>query len=325
MLLYYLCMRSDKRLLRLADLAESQWGLFTSAQAGSVEVSTQHLKRLADQSLLVRVRHGVYRLAGLPESPATAIQAEWLALEPSRLAGERLVDQVPVGVVSHRSAANLQKLGDLDADTHEFIVPRRRSTRSPDVSFHIGALGRDDWQIVEGLPVTRPLRTVVDLAAARTDGGHLATVVRDAIISGDTTAAELAAVLRPYAHHYGVPVGSGSTLVENFIEQTGVPESALSLASYSDSPDLAGAVLRNIRAGQTGSISPQSFIASDTLPGLPSAMTTTGIIQMITNANAQQFKRLLAERDDDLRKLITELTRAVHAPQHPTSEQEEEQ
>jgi hypothetical protein len=240
-------MRGDERLLALADLAESQWGLFTTAQAGSEGVPAQQLKRLADRSLLVRVRHGVYRLAGLPESPIVAIQAEWLALEPARPAGERLADLVPVGVVSHRSAANLQNLGDLDADVHEFIVPRRRSTRSPDVSFHTVALDRYEWRIIEGLPVTRPARTVVDLAAAHTDGGHLAGVVRDAILQGDTTAAELADALRPYAHFYGAPLGAGSTVIANFIEQAGVPESALSLAAYSPSPAMIDAALRNAR------------------------------------------------------------------------------
>lgn len=223
-------MRGDERLLGLAELAESQWGLFTTAQARDVDVSPQRLKRLADSALIVRVRQGVYRLAGLPEAPEESIRAEWLALEPKRLAGDRVGDLVPVGVVSHRSAARLLELGDLDADFHEFIVPRRRSTRSPDVRFHIASLSRADWDLSAGLPVTRPLRTVVDLAAAHIDGGHLATIVRDAIHAGDTTISELATALRPYAHHYGVAIGAGTELVELFIEQAGVPRSALDLA-----------------------------------------------------------------------------------------------
>lgn len=223
-------MRSDERLLKLADLAESQWGLLTSAQASELGISAQRLKRLADQGLIVRIRHGVYRLAGSPESVQEPIRAEWLALEPKRLAAERLHDSAPAGVVSHRSAAKLRGLGDLDADYHEFTVPRRRDTRSPDVRFRIGTLDRRDWDLVDGLPVTRPLRTVVDLASGHTDGGHLASIVRDAILTGDTTREELAEELRPYAHHYGVPIGAGTELVDTFIEQAGVPESAVSLA-----------------------------------------------------------------------------------------------
>ncbi|WP_197521974.1 type IV toxin-antitoxin system AbiEi family antitoxin domain-containing protein, partial [Nocardia sp. 852002-20019_SCH5090214] len=142
-------MNGDELLLDLADLAESQWGLFTTAQAAAVGVTPQQLKRMADKWLLTRVRHGVYRLAGAPAAPQELIRAEWLALEPKRSAGDRLQDPVPVGVVSHRSAAWLLELGDVDADIHEFTVPRRRGTRSADVAFHISALDRDDWRLVD--------------------------------------------------------------------------------------------------------------------------------------------------------------------------------
>src|SRR5882757_617970 len=107
---------TDEPLLHLADLAEGQWGLFTSGQASQIEVAPLQLKRYTDRGLLMRLRHGVYRLSGSPESPLEAIRAEWLALEPKRTAADRLSDPVPVGVLSHRSAAVLQHLGDLDAD-----------------------------------------------------------------------------------------------------------------------------------------------------------------------------------------------------------------
>jgi hypothetical protein len=58
-----------------------------------------------------------------------------------------------------------------------------------------------------GLPVTRPLRSV-DLARARTDGGHLASVIRDAILGGTTSFDEIAEALHPYAHRYGAPLGN---------------------------------------------------------------------------------------------------------------------
>ncbi|WP_280336049.1 type IV toxin-antitoxin system AbiEi family antitoxin domain-containing protein [Nocardia wallacei] len=223
-------MRSDERLLELADLAEEQWGLITSAQASNLGVTAQRLKRLADNDLLVRIRHGVYRLAGSPESPQELIRAEWLALEPKRLAGERIHDAQPSGVVSHRSAARLLGLGDLDADVNEFTVPRRRGTRSLDVRCRIAPLEREEWYLVDGLPVTRPLRTITDLAAGHTDGGHLASVVRDAILAGETSREEIAKSLRPYTHYYGVPIGAGDKLVDMFIEQAGVPESAVALS-----------------------------------------------------------------------------------------------
>jgi hypothetical protein len=213
----------------LADLAESQWGLFTSAQVAELGFTPQRLKRLADAELITRIRQGVYRLTGTPTTPQDRLRAEWLALEPDRLAGDRRGDAVIVGVVSHRSAALLQDLGDIDADRHEFTVPKRRGTRSRDVKFYVQVLSPEDWYLVGGLPVTRPLRTVVDLAAARIDGGHLASIVRDAILSGDTTREEIATVLRPYAHHYGFAIGAGEEMVRTFIGQAGIPDSAKAL------------------------------------------------------------------------------------------------
>ncbi len=222
-------MRGVERLVDLADLAGSQWGLFTSAQAGDLGFVAQQLKRLTEAELLTRLRHGVYRLTGAPETPWDAIRAEWLALEPTRTAGDRLTDPTPVGVVSHRSAARLLDLGDIDADIHEFTVPKRRGTRSPDVRFHVRELARSEWYPVAGLPVTRPLRTTLDLARTRLDGGHLATIARDTILSADATRDELAAALRPFAHFYGLPLGAGEELVRDFIRQAGVPESARDL------------------------------------------------------------------------------------------------
>ncbi|MFD4433799.1 type IV toxin-antitoxin system AbiEi family antitoxin domain-containing protein [Nocardia sp. NPDC058497] len=231
-------MKAEGRLLALADMAEAQWGLFTSTQAGAAGFTAQQLKRLADSELIIRLRHGVYRLTGAPANPEDPIRAEWLALEPGRQASERLADGVPMGVVSYRSAALIQGLGDVDADVHEFTVPRRRSTRSPDVKFHVRELSPEDWHMAAGLPVTRPLRTVVDLAAARTDGGHLAGVVRDAILTEDTTRDELATALRPYAHYYGFRVGAGDALVHNFIGQAGIPASAKALTRDDHGIDL---------------------------------------------------------------------------------------
>ncbi|WP_405148969.1 type IV toxin-antitoxin system AbiEi family antitoxin domain-containing protein [Nocardia salmonicida] len=223
---------------RLAKLAESQWGLLTTAQAATIDIDTKQLQRLVDHAMLIRLRHGVYRLVGVPESPVEPIRAEWLALEPARTVGDRLGDDVPIGVVSHRSAADLHGLGDLAADYLEFTVPTRRGSRNPDVRFHRALLTADEWSLVGGLPVTTATRTIGDLAAARTDGGHLASVVRDALMQG-TSSDEIVKELRPYAHRYGAPVNNGSALINYFITQAGVPESSLALAAPVLEPLLA--------------------------------------------------------------------------------------
>jgi hypothetical protein len=75
---------------------------------------------------------------------------------------ERLGAPGTLAVVSHRSAAVVLELGDIYADVHEFCSPARRQTRRPDVRLHRGAVRAEDWALVDGLPVTTPLRTITD-------------------------------------------------------------------------------------------------------------------------------------------------------------------
>ncbi|WP_330257045.1 hypothetical protein OG874_22250 [Nocardia sp. NBC_00565] len=252
--------------------------------------------------MLFRLRYGVYRLAGVPDSPAEPIRAEWLALQPARTAGDRIGDEVPFGVVSHRSAADLQGLGDLDADYLEFTVPTRRGTRSPDVRFHRAVLTAADWTLVDGLPVTTPVRTIADLADARTDGGHLASVVRDALLRG-TSVDGIADALRPYAHRYGAPVDNGSALINHFIEQAGVPESSLALTAPSLGPLVAATTAANQALNQL-------------LHGQHSAHLTTSMTSLpATEAVVAAIRQQLAPGGE-----LTEAIRQALAPLADTPE-----
>ena len=122
----------------LLDVAAEQGGLVTTAQASRFGVSAQAMARFGASGRLERVTHGVYRVAGVPPSPLDDLRAAWLGLDPGRLAAERWRD-APPAVVSHRSAAALHRLGDLDADVPEFLVPGR--VRRAGVSVHRGAVG----------------------------------------------------------------------------------------------------------------------------------------------------------------------------------------
>lgn len=217
--------------LLMSELTSEQWGLITTRQAERIGVSVQQLARLAKTGTLERVRHGVYRVAANPPDHRDQIRAAWLALEPQIPAAERVVESQPV-VLSHRSAAAAHALGDLEADTIEFTVPTRRQTRSPGVRFHVRLLDRNDWMLVDGLPVTTILTTIGDLAAAQLDSGHLAGVVRDALATHHLAFDDVVAVLRPYAHLYAAPFGDGSQLVERLLDEAGVPASSVRLGQH---------------------------------------------------------------------------------------------
>ena len=193
-------------------------------------VSPQQVARLAGKGALEPVVHGVHRLAGAAEDRLGGLRAVWLALEPQTLAGVRVSRDDPGGVVSHRSAAVVHGLGDIDADLHELTVSARRRSRNSEVRFHIAVRERGSWTVQSGLPVTTVAQTIADLASVRTDGGHLARVVRDGLSGQQVGLEEVAAVLRPFAHFYGAPLGGGAALVDRFLDEAGIPEATIALA-----------------------------------------------------------------------------------------------
>lgn len=215
--------------LDLADLATGQWGLFTTAQARAVGVSPQQLARLSDRGIVERLRHGAYRISGAPMEREEQLRAAWLMIEPAVTADDRLNQKQPA-VVSHKSAAELHGLGDVDADVMEFIVARRKQSRLTDVRYRVAALIPEQWTLIDGLPVTTILATIEDLAADHLDGGHLAGIVRDAVTTGRLDPDEAVAALRPYAHNYGYPLGDGSALLDRFLEEAGIPDSTRRLS-----------------------------------------------------------------------------------------------
>jgi hypothetical protein len=230
----------------LADVAAGQWGMITTAQARALGHTPQTLSRLASRGTLERLAHGVYRITGVPADPSDAVRSSWLTLDPTHTAAERLRSTTP-DVVSHRSAAVLQHLGDVAADRVEFTAPRRRQTRRPDIRLHRAQLRPESWTIIDGLPVTTPIQTIVDLARSHLDGGHLAGVIRDALVTYHIDSDEVVAALRPHAHVYGAPIGDGAALLRAFITSAGIPETTIKTAALAGDASAAQTSMRTPR------------------------------------------------------------------------------
>ena len=206
---------------RLSELAVDQWGLITRQQAEQAGVPQSTFDRLvADRSVIERVAHGVYHLAGAPLPDHLELRAAWLQLAPDSPVWERTLDQ---GVVSHRSAAALYGLGHLPADTHEFTLPTRRQTRRPDVRFHRRPVASEECIQLRGLPVTRPFRIASDLLADREDPEAVASVVADAIRDAYDYPAMFAETLASQAARFGLRRGDGLALLRWLLELVGDP------------------------------------------------------------------------------------------------------
>ena len=207
----------------LADLAEEQWGLFTRRQAEATGMAWTTLSRLVSDGAVERVAHGVYRLRGAPPPDDLALRAAWLQLAPDIPAWERTPAQ---GVVSHRSAAALYRLGDLPADVHSFTLPVRRQSRRSDVRLHHRPLAEREWITLRGLPVTRPSRIAADLLAEREDPGAVARIVADALRGVYDYPGAVAKALAPHAASFGLSRGDGLGLLGWLLDLSGDPEQA---------------------------------------------------------------------------------------------------
>jgi predicted transcriptional regulator of viral defense system len=257
--------------LVVADLAAAQWGLLTSTQAAQRGVSRLQLSRLAAAGLLDRVAHGVYRLRGAGEDVHADLRAAWLSLDPARTAEQRLADPTGDVVVSHASAAALHGLGDINADQHELTAPVRRQTQRNDLRLHRGRLDRDDVTIVDGLPVTTPARTVVDLLADKHDTDHVATVLAEAVRAGTVDLDTLPARLAPYAARHGHRPGDGEALLAALLERVGLDDATLREQILASEPgrQLADGIaltsiattLRALSDQLTGSVTPDVLAA----------------------------------------------------------------
>lgn len=202
---------------RLAEIAQDQWGLVTRRQAERAGVSPATLQRLASESVLERVAHGVYHLAGAPTPDHLALRATWLQLAPDVLAWKRTPAE---GVVSHRSAATVYGLGHLPADRHEFTLPARRQSRRPDVRLHHRQVADAEWISFRGLLVTGPARIAADLLADWEDPEAVAQIVADAIRVYDCPGT-FADALAPHAAKFGLRRQDGIALLRRLLDLVG--------------------------------------------------------------------------------------------------------
>lgn len=137
---------------RVAHLAGAQHGVISRAQLeclGATKGAIQHRVRTGRWD---RLAPDVFRLVGGPSTWRQSLMAACMAW------GEG-------AVVSHRAAAGLWRLaGFVGARLIELTIPRARQRKAPGI-IHRNALATLDVTTVEAIPVTTPVRTLIDLAA----------------------------------------------------------------------------------------------------------------------------------------------------------------
>jgi len=215
-------MQTREALRVLAEVTEPQWGMVTSAQANARGVSHMNLTRLTDSGDLIRLAHGVYRDAGAPAAEHEELRAAWLAIDPARLAYERLRDRPMNAVVSGESAARLHSIGDLRAMKSEFTTRARKQTQRPDLRYRTRVLPDEDVTVREGLPVTTRERTIADLVEDRHDLSIVSDALRDAASQSRLDTKRFTELLGPLAERNGHRKGDGEALLDELLQIAGI-------------------------------------------------------------------------------------------------------
>lgn len=147
---------------RLYDIVVTQQGYFTTVQAHAAgydsALCAYHVRRRDWQ----REARGIYRLTDYPptDRPDLVLWSLW----------SRDRSGLPQGTYSHATALSVYDLSDVNPSELHMTVPptfRRRGPVPRILTVHHGLLIESDVEQMEGYGVTRPLRTLRDLADCR--------------------------------------------------------------------------------------------------------------------------------------------------------------
>ena len=167
------------------QLIARQFGVITLEQAGSHGVSKHAVSRRVVSGEWERVHPRVLRATAAP------VSARQTAMAAALWAGDH-------ALVSHGTAAELHGFDGVRAPTTEIWVPTGSGVRSAKVTVHRGTrLDRADRTDLDGIPITTPVRTLIDVSGRLEDHRLLAVtqdLIRRNVVAPDRLGARLRAL-----------------------------------------------------------------------------------------------------------------------------------
>jgi very-short-patch-repair endonuclease len=172
---------------RITGLANRQRGYVNRAQLLAIGVGRQGVNRRIRNGRLIPVYTGVYAVGHIPRLPHDRAYGALLACGPKAL-------------LSHGTAATLYGIYRRWDTPFEVTVPTKRAPRG--VTTHRAKLTRADTKVEQGLRVTSPARTLLDMAPRLTDTQLKRAFNRLRLDQGLTTG-QLKDVLERFPGHPG--------------------------------------------------------------------------------------------------------------------------
>jgi len=182
--------RSSREASRLLfATAVEQGGYFTAKQAKEAGYDYSHLDYHVAAGNFVRRDHGLYRLANLPPSE----HDDFIRLS---LWSRNRLDE-PQAVISHESALVLHDLSELlPTQTHLTVPAGFRKPAPEGCVLHKAALVPPDVEEWQGMRITTPLRTLLDVARGDISQEQLDKAVGDALRNGLVRRSKLLSAIR---------------------------------------------------------------------------------------------------------------------------------
>jgi len=143
---------------RLYGIAEEQQGFFTTKEAKAAGFAENTHPYHVHAGNWIREHRGIYRLASFPRGERPDLML-WLLWSRNRTESAE-------GVYSHQTALSLHDLSDVMPAKLHMTVPRsfRRNSEIPGVLvLHFADILESDIGAADGVRVTIPMRTILDL------------------------------------------------------------------------------------------------------------------------------------------------------------------
>lgn len=218
------------------DLAASQWGLFTSAQALALGVSRTQVSRMAAGGRVEQMAHGTWHITATGYDDLLGVRAAWLSLLPKKTAWERLKSRPHDAVATGRTAAFLHGDTELHPEPYAFAVGPDRRTARADVRLCAWVIDGRDVDLVGGLPCASVERTVADLVRLREDPSLVDGFARGAASRGlRFDEGRLAELLAPLAARNGYARGDGAAFARDIHERDVLPQRIAAISAEIES------------------------------------------------------------------------------------------
>ena len=185
-------MKNRSNIAAIEDLALSEGGVFTTAQAARLGIPRDALAYAARSGRVERVAQGAYRLAATADDGLDELRAVWKLTAPSTFSYERSKAEGWDGIaVCGPTASYILGIGDFYANSYHISAPMRINSRRRDVRFVRTDVSREDVVWLDGLPVTRPELTIAMLVRLGEDPSLIADAFVDAVRTYGSTSLDI--------------------------------------------------------------------------------------------------------------------------------------